>query len=168
MAKTLEYADTSAQTVKIGDTTTSFTMVLGEDSNPVDLTGATSIVAKLGNNTGYLKSQTIAGDNIPDPLSGKIIIKFDAEFMKGLPAGAYLLEVWVTYASGVSIFPSNGSTGFVINNNIESSTGEIISTVTFDEFVDKFNKVVANTIKVVTQAQYNALPDKTGLYIIQG
>ena len=125
MAKTLEYADTSAQTVKIGDTTTSFTMVLGEDSNPVDLTGATSIVAKLGNNTGYLKSQTIASESIPDPLSGQIIIKFDADFMTGLTAGAYGLEVWVTYANGTAIFPSNGTTGFIINNNIESSTGKL-------------------------------------------
>ncbi len=125
MAKTLEYADTSAQNVKIGDTTTSFTMVLGEDSNPVDLTGATSIVAKLGNNTGYLKSQTIASDNIPDPLSGKIIIKFDETLMTGLAAGAYGLEVWVTYADGTAIFPSNGTTGFVINNNIETASGKL-------------------------------------------
>ena len=119
MAKTLEFTDTSAQTVKIGDTTTSFTMVLGNDSNPVDLTDATNIVAKLGNSTGYLKSQTIASDNIPDPLSGKIIIKFDADFMTGLTAGSYGLEVWATYADGTAIYPSNGTTGFVINNNIE-------------------------------------------------
>lgn len=125
MAKTLEYAATSAQNVKIGDTTTSFTMVLGEDSNPVDLTNATSIVAKLGNATGYLKSQTIAAGNIPDPLSGQIIIKFDADFMSGISAGAYGLEVWVTYANGTAIFPSNGTTGFVINNNIESATGKL-------------------------------------------
>lgn len=125
MSKTLEFSDTSAQNVKIGDTTTSFTMVLGEDSNPVDLTGATSIVAKLGNNTGYLKSQTIASDNIPDPLSGKIIIKFDTELMGGLTAGAYGLEVWVTYADGTAIFPSNGTTGFVINNNIETASGKL-------------------------------------------
>ena len=125
MAKTLEFSDTSAQTVKIGDTTTSFTMILGEDSNPVDLTGATSIVAKLGNNTGYLKSQTIASDNVPDPLSGKIIIKFDTELMSGLTAGAYGLEVWVTYADGTAIFPSNGTTGFVINNNIETTSGKL-------------------------------------------
>lgn len=125
MAKTLEFSDTSAQTVKIGDTTTSFTMVLGEDNNPVDLTNVTSVVAKLGNATGYLKEQTITADNIPDPLLGQIIIKFDADFMTGLSAGAYGLEVWVTYANGTAIFPSNGTTGFVINNNIESATGKL-------------------------------------------
>ena len=45
MAKTLSFTDTSPQTVKIGDTTTSFVMVLGEDSNPVDLTNVTGIIA---------------------------------------------------------------------------------------------------------------------------
>lgn len=248
MSKTLEFSDTSAQTVKIGDTTTSFTMVLGEDSNPVDLTNATGITAKLGNNTGYLKSQTITSDNIPDPLSGKVIIKFDADFMSGLPAGYYLLEVWVTYDSGVAIYPSGDLTGFTINNNIESSTGSTITTITFDDFVKAMNKAASTIAKgdtgvgvssstvtyqlsssgtttptgtwsssvlsqttalpylwtktviaysnsttttmysvsskgdtgpqgpkgadavvnVVTQAQYDALADKTGLYVIQG
>lgn len=212
MAKTLEFSDTSAQTVKIGDTTTSFTMVLGEDNNPVDLTNATNIVAKLGNNTGYLKSQTITTDNIQDLLSGKVIIKFDADFMNGLPAGYYLLEVWVTYDSGTAIYPSGDLTGFTINNNIESSTGSMITTITFDDFVKELNKAASTidkgdkgddglsayqvavsngyhgsqtdwlaslvgpvgpkgadaVVNVVTQAQYDALTDKTGLYVIEG
>ena len=150
MAKTLEYADTSAQTVKIGDTTTSFTMVLGEDSNPVDLTNATSIIAKLGNSTGYLKSQTVTSDNIPDPLSGQVIIKFDSDFMSGLPAGSYLLEVWVTYDSGVAIYPSGALTGFTINSNIEDSGGATITTITFDDFVNKFNTIAANALPGTT------------------
>lgn len=100
-------------------------MVLGEDSNPIDLTNATNIVAKLGNATGYLKSQTITTDNIPDPLSGQIIIKFDTDFMTGLSAGTYGLEVWVTCANGTAIFPSNDTIGFSINDNIESATGKL-------------------------------------------
>ena len=190
MAKTLEFTDTSAQTVKIGDTTTNFTMVLGEDSNPVDLTGATSIVAKLGNSTGYLKSQTITTDNIQDPLSGKVVIKFDADFMSDLPAGYYLLEVWVTYDSGTAIYPSGDLTGFTINNNIQSTTGSTITTITFDDFVEAMNKAASTiakgdkgdtgpvgpqgpagkdaVINVVTKAEYDALTDKTGLYVIQG
>jgi len=212
VSKTLEYADTSAQTVKIGDTTTSFTMVLGEDSNPVDLTNATGIIAKLGNSTGYLKEQTVTSDNIPDPLSGQVIIKFDSDFMNGLPAGSYLLEVWVTYDSGVAIYPSGALTGFTINNNIESQSGSVITSISYDDFVKAMNKAASTidkgdkgddglsayqvavsngyhgsqtdwlaslvgpkgnkgddaVVNVVTQAQYDALTDKTGLYIIQG
>jgi len=144
MARTLDYTDTSTKIVKIGDTTTSFTMVLGEDSNPVDLTNATSIVAKLGNSTGYLRSQTVTSDNIPDPLSGQVIIKFDSDFMNGLPAGYYFLEVWVTYNSGVAIYPSGDPIGFTINNNIESANGATITTITFDDFVNKFYAIATN------------------------
>jgi len=147
LAKTLEFTDTSAQTVKIGDTTTSFTMVLGEDSNPVDLTNATSIIAKLGNNSGYLKSQTIPTSSITDPLSGQIVISFDSNFMSGLPAGSYLLEVWVTYSTGVSIYPSNTMTGFMINSNIEDSGGSTITTITFDDFVKAMNKAASTIAK---------------------
>jgi len=172
LAKTLEFTDTSAQTVKIGDTTTSFTMVLGEDSNPVDLTNATSIIAKLGNNSGYLKSQTIPTSSITDPLSGQIVISFDSNFMSGLPAGSYLLEVWVTYSTGVSIYPSNTMTGFMINSNIEDSGGSTITTITFDDFVKKLNKV-ASTIgdgvitpektNFVELSNYNVLDNSTCL-----
>jgi len=147
LAKTLEFTDTSAKTVKIGDTTTSFTMVLGEDSNPVDLTNATSIIAKLGDSTGYLKSQTVTSDNIQDPLSGKVIIKFDSDFMSGLPAGYYLLEVWVTYSSGTAIYPSGDLTGFTINNNIESQSGSVIKTITYDDFVKAMNKAASTIAK---------------------
>jgi len=147
VSKTLEYADTSAQTVKIGDTTTSFTMVLGEDSNPVDLTNATGIIAKLGNSTGYLKEQTVTSDNIPDPLSGQVIIKFDSDFMNGLPAGSYLLEVWVTYDSGVAIYPSGALTGFTINNNIESQSGSVITSISYDDFVKAMNKAASTIAK---------------------
>ncbi|AUV59857.1 tail protein [Lactobacillus phage Nyseid] len=172
MAKTLEYADTSAQTVKIGDTTTSFTMVLGEDSNPVDLTNATSIIAKIGNSTGYLKEQTVTSDNIPDPLSGQVVIKFDSDFMSGLPAGSYLLEVWVTYDSGVAIYPSGALTGFTINNNIESQSGSVITSISYDDFVKAMNKAASTIAKgdkgdtgpigpqgVMTNDQVNTLID---------
>ncbi|YAB14450.1 hypothetical protein ACT5GY_06550 [Lactiplantibacillus plantarum] len=38
MAKTLSFTDTSPQTVKIGDTTTSFTLICGDDNVATDLT----------------------------------------------------------------------------------------------------------------------------------
>lgn len=147
MARTLSFTDTSTQIVKIGDTTTSFTMVLGEDSNPVDLTSATSIVAKIGNSIGYLKSQTVTSDNVPDPLSGQVIIKFNSDFMNGLPAGYYFLEVWVTYNSGVAIYPSGDPTGFKINNNIENQSGSVITTISFDDFVKAMNNAASTIAK---------------------
>ncbi|WP_407634384.1 collagen-like protein [Lactiplantibacillus plantarum] len=147
MEKTLNFTDTSSQTVKIGDTTTSFTLVCGNDNTAVDLTHATSITVKLGNASGYLKSTQIAPTKLIEPTTGKITVTFDADLMKSLPAGNCAIEVWVVDSTGTSIYPSDGSTGFTITNNIESTTGEVITTIAFDEFKEAMKKAASTIAK---------------------
>ncbi|WP_237421429.1 hypothetical protein [Lactiplantibacillus plantarum] len=169
MAKTLSFTDMSPRTVKIGDTTTSFTLVCGNDNGATDLTKATSITVKLGNASGYLKSATVDPASLTDPTTGQVTVKFNADLMTSLPAGSYAIEVWVVDSTGTSIYPSDGSTGFTITNNIESANGVTITTVALDGLIAEMKTFEAeNKIKVVTQAQYDALTDKTGLYVIQG
>ncbi|WP_259688548.1 collagen-like protein [Lactiplantibacillus plantarum] len=147
MAKTLSFTDTSPQTVKIGDTTTSFTLICGNDNVATDLTNVTSITVKLGNTSGYLKSATVDPTSLTDPTTGQVTVNFNADLMTGLPAGSYAIEVWVvTSADGTAIYPSEGTTGFTISQNIEGSNGSTITTITFDDFVDKFNEITS-TIK---------------------
>ena len=146
MAKTLSFTDTSPQTVKIGDTTTSFTLICGNDNVATDLTNATSITAKLGNSSGYLKSATVDLTSLTDPTTGQVTVKFTADLMTSLPAGGYTIEVWVVDSTGTSIYPSDGSTGFTIDNNIQSANGSTITTIAFDDFVAAMNKA-ASTIK---------------------
>ncbi|WP_395538386.1 collagen-like triple helix repeat-containing protein [Lactiplantibacillus pentosus] len=145
MAKTLSFTDTSPQTVKIGDTTTSFTLICGNDNVATDLTNATSITVKLGNNSGYLKSATIDPASLTDPTTGQVTVNFNADLMTSLTAGSYAIEVWVVDSTGTSIYPSDGSTGFTITNNIQSTNGSVITTITFDDFVKELNKA-ASTI----------------------
>ncbi|WP_455428995.1 collagen-like protein [Lactiplantibacillus pentosus] len=147
MAKTLSFTDTSAQTVKIGDTTTSFTLVCGNDNVATDLTNATSITVKLGNASGYLKSATVDPASLTDPTTGQVTIKFNADLMTNLPAGSYAIEVWVVDSTGTSIYPSDGSTGFTITNNIQSANGTTITTITFDDFVKAMNKAASTIAK---------------------
>lgn len=168
MAKTLSFTDTSPQTVKIGDTTTSFTLICGDDNVATDLTNATSITVKLGNASGYLKSQTIETASLTDPTTGQVTITFNADLMTGLPAGSYAIEVWVVDSAGTSIYPSDGTTGFTIINNIQSTNGTTITTVALDDLIAEMKTFEAeNKINVVTQAEYNALTDKSGLYVVQ-
>lgn len=94
MAKTLSFTDTSPQTVKIGDTTTSFTLICGNDNVATDLTSATSITIKLGNASGYLKSAIIDPTSLTDPTTGQIVLALTADLMVSLTAGDYQLEVW--------------------------------------------------------------------------
>lgn len=147
MAKTLSFTDTSPQTVKIGDTTTSFMLVCGSDNVATDLTKATSITVKLGNASGYLKSATVDPASLTDPTTGKVTVKFTADLMTSLPAGGYAIEVWVVDSTGTSIYPSDGSTGFTITNNIQSANGSTITTITFDNFVEAMNKAASTIAK---------------------
>ncbi|TAR44743.1 hypothetical protein BV232_14940, partial [Lactiplantibacillus plantarum] len=130
--KTLSFTDTSPQTVKIGDTTTSFTLICSNENVATDLTNATSITVKLGNASGYLKSVQIDPTKLVEPWTGKITVNFSADLMNSLPAGRCAIEVWVVDSTGTSIYPSDGSTGFTIANNIQSTTGGTITTITFD------------------------------------
>ena len=169
MAKTLSFTDTSPRTVKIGDTTTSFTLVCGNDNVATDLTNVTSITVKLGNASGYLKSATVDPASLTDPTTGQVTVKFNADLMTSLTAGSYAIEVWVVDSTGTSIYPSDGSTGFTITNNIQSANGATITTVALDGLIAEMKTFEAeNKINVGTQAEYDALTDKTGLYVIQG
>ncbi|XSE69257.1 collagen-like protein [Lactiplantibacillus plantarum] len=147
MAKTLSFTDTSPQTVKIGDTTTSFTLICGNDNVATDLTKATSITAKLGNTSGYLKSATVDPASLTDPTTGQVTVNFSADLMTSLTAGSYAIEVWVVDPTGTSIYPSDGSTGFTITNNIQSANGSTITTITFDDFVKELNKAASTIAK---------------------
>ncbi|WP_421568556.1 hypothetical protein [Lactiplantibacillus plantarum] len=169
MAKTLSFTDTSPQTVKIGDTTTRFTLVCGNDNVATDLTKATSITVKLGNDSGYLKSATVDPTSLTDPTTGQVTVTFSADLMTSLTAGSYALEVWVVDSTGTSIYPSDGSTGFTITNNIQSANGTTITKVALDGLIAEMKTFEAkNKINMVTQAKYDTLADKTGLYVIQG
>ncbi|WP_260202012.1 hypothetical protein, partial [Lactiplantibacillus pentosus] len=122
----------------------------GNDNVATDLTNATSITVKLGNASGYLKSATVAPASLTDPTTGQVTIKFNADLMTSLPAGSYAIEVWVVDPTGTSIYPSDGSTGFTITNNIQSANGSVITTITFDDFVNKFNTIAANALPGTT------------------
>lgn len=147
MAKTLSFTDTSPQTVKIGDTTTSFTLICGNDNVATDLTNATSITVKLGNESGYLKSATVDPASLTDPTTGQVTVKFNADLLTSLTAGGYAIEVWVVDSTGTSIYPSDGSTGFTIDNNIQSTNGSTITTIAFDDFVAAMNKAASTIAK---------------------
>ncbi|MDL2061565.1 hypothetical protein [Lactiplantibacillus paraplantarum] len=216
MDKTLEFTTKSPRQIKQGDTETIFTFICKNAGSAVDLTQATSITAKIGNVSGYLRSQPIAITSLAGIKPGWLNLQPMPDLVAGLPAGDYQLEIWVIDQAGTSIYPSDKPLGFTVTNNIESESGASITTVAFDDFVKAMNKAASTikcpkgdkgdkgdtgpqgpigpmgpqgkqgatgpagsqgpqgdkgadaVIKVVTQAEYDALTDKNGLYVIQG
>lgn len=247
MDKTLEFTTKSPRQIKQGDTETIFTFICKNAGSAVDLTQATSITAKIGNVSGYLRSQPIAITSLAGIKPGWLNLQPMPDLVAGLPAGDYQLEIWVIDQAGTSIYPSDKPLGFTVTNNIESESGASITTVAFDDFVKAMNKAASTidkgdigpqgvpgqpgpqgvkgekgdkgdigpqgvpgpmgvqgpkgdkgdtgpqgekgdkgdkgergpagtqgasgkdaVIKVVTKAEYDKLPNKTGLYVIQG
>ncbi|WP_375166597.1 collagen-like protein [Lactiplantibacillus plantarum] len=147
MDKKLEFTTKSPRQIKQGDTETTFTFICKSDGSAVDLTKATSITAKIGNVSGYLRSQPIAITSLTGLKPGWLNLQPTSTLMAGLPAGSYQLEIWVTDQAGTSIYPSDEPLGFTITNNIENSSGASITTIAFDDFVQAMNKAASTIAK---------------------
>ncbi|MCG0818406.1 collagen-like protein [Lactiplantibacillus plantarum] len=147
MAKTLEFTIKSPRQIKQGDTETTFTFICKNDGSVVDLTQATSITAKIGNASGYLRSQPIAITSLAGLNQGWLNLQPTPTLISDLPAGDYQLEIWVIDQAGTSIYPSDNPLGFTITNNIQSTNGATITTITFDDFVKAMNKAASTIAK---------------------
>lgn len=106
-----------------------------------------------------------------------------------LPVGSYLLELWDTVDGGTAIYPSDGFVALQINENVTELSGDLVSSITVDDFIQQFSDLsqqlkqevadaVANGLKgdkgddavinVISQSEYNALSDKSGVYFVEG
>ncbi|WP_262340803.1 hypothetical protein [Lactiplantibacillus plantarum] len=147
MDKTLEFTTKSPRQIKQGDTETMFTFICKSAGSVVDLTQATNITAKIGNASGYLRSQPITITSLAGLNPGWINLQPMPTLIAGLPAGNYQLEIWVVDQAGTSIYPSDKPLGFTITNNIESESGASITTIAFDDFVKAMNKAASTIAK---------------------
>ncbi len=207
------YLDKGNEEFKFADTTTKIRLNALDNGAPAELTADAKI--KIKNDSGYLMEATANIEN------GQAVITSGQ--LAQLPPGSYLLELWNTVNGGTAIYPSEGFLVIKINENVTSLSGKLISSITVDDFIQKFGdlsqqvkKEVADAvgtglkgdkgddglsayqiavingykgsqtdwlaslvgpkgdrgndavINVVTQAEYDALPDKSGVYFIKG
>ncbi|GAW63073.1 34.8 kda protein [Ligilactobacillus acidipiscis DSM 15836] len=136
---------------------------------------------RIKNDSGYLLgiSASIAG--------------YQATITSGqlaqLPVGSYLLELWDTVNGGTAIYPSDGFLALKINENVTGISGDLVSSITVDDFIQQFSDLSQQlkrevsdavgdglkgdkgddaVINIVSQAEYDALTDKSGVYFIEG
>ncbi|XXO42247.1 DUF7013 family protein [Lactiplantibacillus plantarum] len=147
MDKTLEFTTKSPRQIKQGDTETTFTFICKSSGSDVDLTQATNITAKIGNASGYLRSQPIDITSLAGLNPGWINFQPTPTLIADLPDGDYQLEIWVTDQAGTSIYPSDKPLSFTVTANIENSSGATITTIAFDDFVKELNKAASTIAK---------------------
>ncbi len=169
MSKELAFTDDN-DVVKYLDTTTAFNLALTADGVAFDLTNAKSILVKIANDDGYIMQQTIDLTTVTSPLGGTLSFPINQDIMNTLVPDDYDIEVWVTMNDGTqAIFPSDGTLGFSIEENLMSDTGEVIPTITLNDFQQKFDDLSSQMENAVHNVQKGDKGDKgdtgTGLEI---
>ena len=169
MSKELAFTDDN-DVVKYLDTTTALNLALTADGVAFDLTNAKSILVKIANDDGYIMQQTIDLTTVTSPLGGTLSFPINQDIMNTLVPDDYDIEVWVTMNDGTqAIFPSDGTLGFSIEENLMSDTGEVIPTITLNDFQQQFNDLSNQMENAVHNVQKGDKGDKgdtgTGLEI---
>ena len=153
MSKELAFTDDN-DVVKYLDTTTAFNLALTADGVAFDLTNAKSVLVKIANDDGYIMQQTIDLATVTSPLGGTLSFPINQDIMNTLVPDDYDIEVWVTMNDGTqAIFPSDGTLGFSIEENLMSDTGEVIPVITFDQFNDQFDDMMAQMQNTVSNVK---------------
>ncbi|MDS1015188.1 hypothetical protein [Lentilactobacillus buchneri] len=160
MSKELAFTDDN-DVVKYLDTTTVFNLALTADGVAFDLTNAKSVLVKIANDDGYIMQQTIDLTTVTSPLGGTLSFPINQDIMNTLVPDDYDIEVWVTMNDGTqAIFPSDGTLGFSIEENLMSDTGEVIPVITFDQFEDQFNDMMTQMQNTVSNVKKGDKGDK--------
>ncbi|WP_225423929.1 phage baseplate upper protein [Lentilactobacillus buchneri] len=153
MSKELAFTDDN-DVVKYLDTTTAFNLALTADGVAFDLTNAKSILVKIANDDGYIMQQTIDLTTVTSPLGGTLSFPINQNIMNTLVPDDYDIEVWVTMNDGTqAIFPSDGTLGFSIEENLMSDTGEVIPTITLNDFQQQFDDLSSQMENAVHNVQ---------------
>ncbi|KRM46603.1 hypothetical protein FC51_GL001871 [Lentilactobacillus parabuchneri DSM 5707 = NBRC 107865] len=153
MSKELAFTDDN-DVVKYLDTTTAFNLALTADGVAFDLTNAKSILVKIANDDGYIMQQTIDLTTVTSSLGGTLSFPINQDIMNTLVPNDYDIEVWVTMNDGTqAIFPSDGTLGFSIEENLMSDTGEVIPTITLNDFQQQFDDLSSQMENAVHNVQ---------------
>ncbi|GAD17632.1 hypothetical protein FD05_GL001676 [Lentilactobacillus otakiensis DSM 19908 = JCM 15040] len=153
MSKELAFTDDN-DVVKYLDTTTAFNLALTADGVAFDLTNAKSILVKIANDDGYIMQEAIDLTTVTSPLGGTLSFPINQDIMNTLVPDDYDIEVWVTMNDGTqAIFPSDGTLGFSIEENLMSDTGEVIPTITLNDFQQQFDDLSSQMENAVHNVQ---------------
>lgn len=114
---------------KFADTTTEIHLDAFDDDSAATLTADAKV--RIKNESGYLLGVSASiTDNHAVITSGQLA---------QLPAGNYLIELWDTVNGGTAIYPSDRFLALQINENVTGLSGNIVSSITVDDFIKQFS-----------------------------
>lgn len=155
--RNLAFTSDSPQSIKLGDSNDVLSLRVTELGQPVDLSKASSITVKIGNTSGFITEINADVASLLHPTDGIIDVAVNNKLSSELPAGQYLLEVWVKDAQGNTVIYPDTSyptvVGFSIKKNIMAAT-TVITTLTLADFENKFDEMQKDLQDKVTSGYF--------------
>ena len=133
---------------KFADTTTEIRLNALDDRGVATLTSNAKV--KIRNASGYLMEVSTSITN------GQAVITSGQ--LAQLPPGNYLIELWDTVNGGTAIYPSEGFLALQINENTTGFSGNIVSSITVNDFIQQFCNLSQQLKKEVSDAVGVGIP----------
>lgn len=137
---------------KFADTTTEIDLDAFDDSIPATLTADAKV--RIKNDAGYLLGISASITNNHATITSGQLAQ--------LPVGNYLIELWDTVDGDTAIYPSYGFLALQINENVTGLSGDLISSITVDDFIQHFSDLSQQLKQEVAVAVADGLKGDTG------
>lgn len=141
--KRLIYADDSPKRFKVGDDSTTLTIIpvltTDEVNTIVTISKNANVKVLIRNENTYITSIT--------PVIDDNGVVFSSKNLGKMPAGEYFIELWVTTDNETTVYPDRGFLPFFVNENAEGKTGSPITNVNADDLRNELKEWVTDQLK---------------------
>ena len=110
---------------KARDTSRVYELTLFDDAERVTIADDANVTVKVGNSTGFLLDVT------PEIVSGSLQI--DSSVFKELPPDNYRLEVWITLADKLAIYPDVDQPIISLTRTLNDTNGDTLNVITIEQ-----------------------------------
>ena len=146
------YLDNGSEQFKFADTATEIRLNAFDDGSLASLTADAKV--RIKNDSGFLLEVSASITNNQAVITSGQLTQ--------LPVGSYLLELWDTVDGGTAIYPSDGFLRLQINENATGISGELVSSITVDDFIRQFGDLSRELKREVSNATATGLKGDKG------
>lgn len=133
--------ENDTQIVKHGDTSEVIRLSARNDNDPVTWTDKDCATVHIDTINKVIPATLIVGSNN---------VTIDSADLADIPAGSYGIELWVELdGKKTAIWPSDATLQLTISKNADEITGDVVSTVTLEQFRKEIDNKVADAVKSV-------------------
>lgn len=141
--KRLIYAEDSPKRFKVGDDSTSITVV------PVVTTDEVNTIVTISKNANakvLIRNENTYITSITPVVNDKGVV-ISSKNLGKIPAGEYFIELWITSDNETTVYPDRGFLPLFINENAEGQTGSPITNVNADDLRTELKGWVTDQLK---------------------